>query len=299
MAKTKCLAVILSIISLLLSACSANGESGGTDIGANDSVQNQTSDVQTADSQASNPQLKRSLENPEISEQRFDIFPAAPFELAEYVPYEECELADVEVSTMALENREKCAEKVLFDSKDAGGYKVHLLGKTVHTNSVKNSDPDAVLMFSVHLGISKDGKELDMDGTHTSSVSSGMGEYTLYKSRLREYVRVFEMTEYPLIVFGYIDENGQNEVTFFTIKKDKLYFLMGDMTAVGDLSEIGGQDVFMLGSMNTILSDDLTTVPENNALIDNKMGIIYNFDFDSVSDEFTKPHYIADKTVIQ
>ena len=130
------------------------------------------------------------------------------------------------------------------------------------------------------------------DGTAFSRIEGvpldiGQGGYWIYTDRLDKYMSVYQFGENYIIVLRYYDSDSACHAVFHAVKGGTFYpTLMGDYTAV-----TGVQTGVM-----TMLSENLSVDVDSCTITDNDSGISYVFDFDAISDTFTRPHYTAVKS---
>ena len=173
------------------------------------------------------------------------------------------------------------ARNVLLDTKFAGNCTAMLVGDYV------NADPEG------HPGMincSKFGVAL-YDGTTVSRIygiplDRNQGGYWIYTDRLSDYMSAFRFGENYIIVLRYYDSDGTCRAVFHAIKDGTMYpQLMGDYSAVNGVQT----------GVTAMLSENLSVDGTACTITDNDSGISYIFDFDAISDTYTRPHYIAVK----
>lgn len=173
------------------------------------------------------------------------------------------------------------AEHVLLDTKQAGEFSVLLVGEYVTTD--KAGHPGMINCF--HFGI-----EI-YDGNTVSELSGGpfdlgQGRFWVYTDRLSDYTDVFQIGDNYIIVLRYYDSDGSCRAVFQAIKDGEFYPAL-----MGDYSDATGVEV----GVTTWLSENLSVDEELCTITDIDSGISYIFDFDAMSDTYTKPHYRAVK----
>lgn len=190
------------------------------------------------------------------------------------------DIPDIPGNAMLTGRNGECLPKAtLYTADIGGGYDLHLLADYIHTD--KSSD-DLLHCGKYFLGLSKDGKELSIARFQFQTLSMGQGEYKLPMDKYHAGINLMSMDDGLLIIATYdYDAGASSESIFLTIKNDKLYSLMGDFSGIGGAS---------LGSCAN-LSNNLSC--HANTLYDLENDIVYEIDFDAVSDEFTKPHFNA------
>lgn len=174
------------------------------------------------------------------------------------------------------------ARNILFDSMPAGNLTMLLVGDYV------SADPDShngmVNCFS--FGVSA------YDGTTFSRIEGvpldiGQDGYWIYTDRLDKYMSVYQFGENYIIVLRYYDSDSTCHAVFHAVKGGAFYpTLMGDYTAVTGVQT----------GVTTMLSENLSVDVDSCTITDNDSGISYVFDFDAISDTFTRPHYTAVKS---
>ena len=115
----------------------------------------------------------------------------------------------------------------------------------------------------------------------------GQGKHWLYNDRLPEYTQVFQFGENYIVALRYFESDGSCRAVFNAIKGGELY-----PTLMGDYSAASGVQT----GMTTLLSDNLSVDEKTCTITDNSSGISYTFDFDAISDSYTRPHYTAAKS---
>ncbi len=173
------------------------------------------------------------------------------------------------------------ARNILLDTKQAGALSVLLVGDYVNADTEGHPGMINCFRFGVEI----------YDGNNVSEMAraysdGGQGKYWVYTDRLSDYVDVFRFGGNYIIVLRYYDSDGSCHAIFNAIKDGELYSeLMGDYSAVNGV-QMG---------VNAMLSENLSVDEESCTITDNDSGISYVFDFDAISDTFTRPHYTAVK----
>lgn len=131
-----------------------------------------------------------------------------------------------------------------FKRGEYGKYTLYMLGEYIHID--KSDDPDCLYAYYVTLALVKDGKVIDSDSTHTTSVSMGQGGYRFSVDELKSmadgqisYLLYADLCDSNIVIFRYIlPKDGSyerdNECTFYTITDSgELRLLMGDTSGIG------------------------------------------------------------------
>ncbi len=141
-----------------------------------------------------------------------------------------------------IEHQDEKLQKATLATLKCGDYELHMLGRFIHIDKSDQDELYSSKLYSyyVTLALSKNGKVISDDGTHTRSVSMGQGGYVLDAEQLSAYLEYYEFNGAPLIIFKYPGELGPDasigfEATFFSIVDDKLVPLMGDYNAVSEV----------------------------------------------------------------
>ncbi len=141
-----------------------------------------------------------------------------------------------------IEHQDDKLQKATLATLKCGDYELHMLGRFIHIDKSDQDELYSSKLYSyyVTLALSKNGKVISDDGTHTRSVSMGQGGYVLDAEQLSAYLEYYEFNGAPLIIFKYPGELGPDasigfEATFFSIVDDKLVPLMGDYNAVSEV----------------------------------------------------------------
>lgn len=200
-------------------------------------------------------------------------------DIAGYMDYSSADIPEMTPEEQGL--AADGARNVLLDTKFAGDCTAMLVGDYV------NADPEG------HPGMincSKFGVAL-YDGTTVSGIygiplDRNQGGYWIYTDRLSDYMSAFRFGENYIIVLRYYDSDGTCRAVFHAIKDGTMYpQLMGDYSAVNGVQT----------GVTAMLSENLSVDGTACTITDNDSGISYIFDFDAISDTYTRPHYIAVK----
>ena len=171
---------------------------------------------------------------------------------------------------------------VVLDTKRAGEYTVLLVGDHVTTDL--EGHPGMISCFSFGIEI-YDGKTVsEMAGAHSGA---GQGDYWIYTDRFSEYTDVFQFGENYITALRYYDTDGARYTTFNAIKDGTFYTEL-----IGDYSAVTGVKL----DVTTWLSKNLSVNKEACTITDLDSGISYVFDFDAITDTFTRAHYTAVKS---
>lgn len=196
-----------------------------------------------------------------------------------YVDFDNATIPDISPEERGLQAMG--TRNVLLDTKQAGEYSVLLVGDHVTTDL--EGHPGMISCFSFGVEIYDGDTVSEMSGAHSGA---GGGDYWIYTDRLSEYTDVFQFGDNYIIALRYYDTDGARYTTFMAIKNGTLYAqLMGDFSAVTGVQ---------LG-VTTWLSKNFSVNEEACTLTDTDSGISFIFDFDAISDTFTRPHYTAVK----
>ena len=199
--------------------------------------------------------------------------------LQSYTEFSNADIPDIPPSERGTEAMG--ARNILFDTKQAGDFSILLAGDYVSTDN--EGHPGMVNCF--HFGIQiYDGKTVsELSGAH---FDLGLVGYWVYTDRLSDYMSVFQFGENYIIVLRYYEGYNSCKAAFFAIKDGKFY-----PELMGDYSAATGEQM----GVTTLLSENLSVDEEACTITDMDNGISYVFDFDAISDTFTKPHYTAVK----
>lgn len=170
-----------------------------------------------------------------------------------------------------IEHQDKKLQKATLATLKCGDYELHMLGRFIHTDKSDQDELYSSKLYSyyVTLALSKDGKVISDDSTHTRSVSMGQGGYVLDAEQLSSYLEYYELNSAPLIIYKYPSEIYPGsigyETTFFSIVNDKLVPLMGDYSVVSEVEL----------DMNAELTPSYKVNESENTLVDG--DIAYTF----------------------
>ena len=204
-----------------------------------------------------------------------------PEALDGYIQFEKAEIPDIHYDgSFGLDElNEKAFPKVLFDSKEAGGVRIYLLGEYVRTD--KSENENAVYSYRLSLGTVNNGAMVTYPlPAELEGVSQG--GYILNKNAVSDSLCVYEM-DCPLAVIRYASSDGAGLSAFYAFKDGSLYMLMGDSSAVG------GEAV---GVCVPVISQNVTV--SGNTIKDDASGITYSFNFDNIlPDDYVEAHFTA------
>ncbi len=171
---------------------------------------------------------------------------------------------------------------VLLDTKQAGAFSVLLVGDYVTTDNAGHSGMISCFDFGVQI---YDGNTVsNLAGAHSGA---GAGDYWIYTDRFSDYMDVFQFGDNYIIALRYYDTDGARYTIFIAIKDGTFY-----PELIGDYSAVTGVQL----DVTTWLSKNYSVDVDSCTITDNDSGISYVFDFDSISDTFTRPHYTAVKS---
>ena len=171
---------------------------------------------------------------------------------------------------------------VLLDTKQAGAFSVLLVGDYVTTDNAGHSGMISCFDFGVQIC---DGNTVsNLAGAHSGA---GAGDYWIYTDRFSDYMDVFQFGDNYIIALRYYDTDGARYTIFIAIKDGTFY-----PELIGDYSAVTGVQL----DVTTWLSKNYSVDVDSCTITDNDSGISYVFDFDSISDTFTRPHYTAVKS---
>ncbi len=147
-----------------------------------------------------------------------------------YIPIEYINIPDLhnDIYTDPTELRRKCANKVIFDTKEFENYTIELVGNTV----MRDTSIDSNIIFSYYLDIRLNyyDEKKDQTPAYANSVNMGQGAYKLVADKLDKYITLYEMHTssgiYPLIIFQYFNESSIGETTFYSIIDEQLFFFI-------------------------------------------------------------------------
>lgn len=171
---------------------------------------------------------------------------------------------------------------VLLDTKQAGAFSVLLVGDYVTTDNAGHSGMISCFDFGVQI---YDGNTVsNLAGAHSGA---GAGDYWIYTDRFSDYMDVFQFGDNYIIALRYYDTDGARYTIFIAIKDGTFY-----PELIGDYSAVTGVQL----DVTTWLSKNYSVDVDSCTITDNDSGISYVFDFDAISDTFTRPHYTAVKS---
>lgn len=171
---------------------------------------------------------------------------------------------------------------VLLDTKQAGAFSVLLVGDYVTTDNAGHSGMISCFDFGVKI---YDGNTVsDLAGAHSGA---GAGDYWIYTDRFSDYMDVFQFGDNYIIALRYYDTDGARYTIFIAIKDGTFY-----PELIGDYSAVTGVQL----DVTTWLSKNYSVDVDSCTITDNDSGISYVFDFDAISETFTRPHYTAVKS---
>ena len=171
---------------------------------------------------------------------------------------------------------------VLLDTKQAGAFSVLLVGDYVTTDNAGHSGMISCFDFGVQI---YDGNTVsNLAGAHSGA---GAGDYWIYTDRFSDYMDVFRFGDNYIIALRYYDTDGARYTIFIAIKDGTFY-----PELIGDYSAVTGVQL----DVTTWLSKNYSVDVDSCTITDNDSGISYVFDFDAISDTFTRPHYTAVKS---
>lgn len=166
-----------------------------------------------------------------------------------------------------VSHQDEKLQKATLETLKCGDYDLNLLGRYIYVN-----DPtgDRLYCYYLTLAVSKDGKVISSDGTHTASVSMGQGGYILHRGNMHwiaeeggnECLEYHELNGADLVIFSYNPPvaGGNDEHTFFTVTDDgELRLLMGDCSGIGGSSMeacVSLDDYTVDTQANTLTSGD-------------------------------------------
>lgn len=204
-----------------------------------------------------------------------------PEALDGYIQFEKAEIPDIHYDgSFGLDElNEKAFPKVLFDSKEAGGVRIYLLGEYVRTD--KSENENAVYSYRLSLGTVNNGAMVTYPlPAELEGVSQG--GYILNRNAISDSLCVYEM-DCPLAVIRYASSDGAGLSAFYAFKDGSLYMLMGDSSAV---------DGEAVGVCVPVISQNVTV--SGNTIKDNASGITYSFNFDNIlPDDYVEAHFTA------
>lgn len=171
---------------------------------------------------------------------------------------------------------------VLLDTKQAGTFSVLLVGDYVTTDNAGHSGMISCFDFGVQI---YDGNTVsNLAGAHSGA---GAGDYWIYTDRFSDYMDVFQFGDNYIIALRYYDTDGARYTIFIAIKDGTFY-----PELIGDYSAVTGVQL----DVTTWLSKNYSVDVDSCTITDNDSGISYVFDFDAISETFTRPHYTAVKS---
>lgn len=171
---------------------------------------------------------------------------------------------------------------VLLDTKQAGAFSVLLVGDYVTTDNAGHSGMISCFDFGVQI---YDGNTVsNLAGAHSGA---GAGDYWIYTDRFSDYMDVFQFGDNYIIALRYYDTDGARYTIFIAIKDGTFY-----PELIGDYSAVTGVQL----DVTTWLSKNYSVDLDSCTITDNDSGISYVFDFDAISETFTRPHYTAVKS---
>ena len=171
---------------------------------------------------------------------------------------------------------------VLLDTKQAGAFSVLLVGDYVTTDNAGHSGMISCFDFGVQI---YDGNTVsNLAGAHSGA---GAGDYWIYTDRFSDYMDVFQFGDNYIIALRYYDTDGARYTIFIAIKDGTFY-----PELIGDYSAVTGVQL----DVTTWLSKNYSVDVDSCTITDNDSGISYVFDFDAISETFTRPHYTAVKS---
>lgn len=171
---------------------------------------------------------------------------------------------------------------VLLDTKQAGAFSVLLVGDYVTTDNAGHSGMISCFDFGVQI---YDGNTVsNLAGAHSGA---GAGDYWIYTDRFSDYMDVFQFGDNYIIALRYYDTDGARYTIFIAIKDGTFY-----PELIGDYSAVTGVQL----DVTTWLSKNYSVDVDSCTITDNDSGIFYVFDFDAISETFTRPHYTAVKS---
>lgn len=171
---------------------------------------------------------------------------------------------------------------VLLDTKQAGAFSVLLVGDYVTTDNAGHSGMISCFDFGVQI---YDGNTVsNLAGAHSGA---GAGDYWIYTDRFSDYMDVFQFGDNYIIALRYYDTDGARYTIFIAIKEGTFY-----PELIGDYSAVTGVQL----DVTTWLSKNYSVDVDSCTITDNDSGISYVFDFDAISETFTRPHYTAVKS---
>lgn len=166
-----------------------------------------------------------------------------------------------------VSHQDEKLQKATLETLKCGDYDLNLLGRYIYVN-----DPtgDRLYCYYLTLAVSKDGKVISSDSTHTASVSMGQGGYILHRGNMHwiaeeggnECLKYYELNGADLVIFRYNPPvaGGNDEHTFFTVTDDgELRLLMGDCSGIGGSSMeacVSLDDYTVDTQANTLTSGD-------------------------------------------
>lgn len=208
--------------------------------------------------------------------------------LEDYPPIDLATVPDIKGSGLQVqvEQQEKTLQKATLATLKCGDYELHMLGRFIHFDKSDKDELYSNKLYSyyVTLALSKDGKVISDDGTHTRSVSMGQGGYVLDAEQLSTYLEYYELNGAPLIICKYPSEIYPGsigyEATFFSIVDDKLVWLMGDFSGIEGASMDGCAE----------FPPNYTVSEKDNTLISG--DIIYKFNCENFGkNPYDAPHF--------
>lgn len=263
------IAACAAIVAAVVIGANFVGRNAGI-VGPNDSdsvsdvpLSSDSSTVSEPESSVSSSESESSVPPVNNNEIRIEDYP--PIDL-ETVP-------DIKGSGLETQTsqQDKLLQKATLATLKCGEYELYMLGRFIHTDKSEQDELYSCKLYSyyVTLALSKNGKVISDDSTHTRSVSMGQGGYVLDAEQLSSYLEYYEFNGTPLIIFKYPSEIYPGsigyEATFFSIADDKLVPLMGDYTAVSEVAL----------DMGAELTPSYKVDENSAALIDG--GLIYRF----------------------
>lgn len=170
-------------------------------------------------------------------------------------------------------------ENVLLDSKKAGELSILLVGDHVSTDN--ENHPGMINCFKFGIEAFDGSLSGGLSGAH---FDVGQDGYWIYADRLSNYVNVFQFGDNYVIVLRYYESDGSCHAIFNAVKDGVLYpELMGDYSSVTGVQT----------GVTTMLSENLSADQNSGTITDLDSGISYVFDFDAISETYTRPHYTA------
>ena len=266
----KILSVILIFSALTLSGCS----DGGKDIELQDE-----------------PELSETKEETAAEEITEEANPPLPER--EYTYLADADLshlyADDELGVMSAPG----VEAVILYEEQWQDCTLQLVGDFVHKRA--DASENTLFVGSAHLRMvdgEGNARVLDGEGNVTGELRVPINGrrhgyqtfyYELDASRMSDYLRIYTMTqsskEYPLIavMLNTLDES-EYDTTFFTVTKS------GELTGIyGSTDDEEMRELILAdgrgGIGGVVLSGEFTADKEDRILFDNKLGVMFRFDF--------------------